>query len=127
VVLIFEVADADMDSKGLTATITVLCACLLVGLMVTEVMPATVIDWRGGTLLLLIFGGIMLTTIGPTSLPDSGLWSIISITLTIVAIVVGIINLTFGGQELFLLLFFCLMVFWLIMFATSLSHHYKSH
>lgn len=126
-VLILEAADADMDSKGLTATITVLCACFLVGLMVARVMPATVIDWRGGTLLLLIFGGIMLTTIGPTSLPDSGLWSIISITLTIVAIVVGIINLTFGGQELFLLLFFCLMGFWLIMFATSLSHHYKSH
>ncbi|HSW91333.1 MAG TPA: hypothetical protein VLG09_01645 [Candidatus Saccharimonadales bacterium] len=114
-----------MDSKRLTAAITVTSACLLVGLMVTGVMPIMVIDWRGGTLLLLTFGGIMLTTIGPTSLPDSGLWSIISIALTIVAIVAGIINLTFGGRELFLFLFFCLMGFWLVMFATALSHHYR--
>jgi len=109
-----------MNSKGLTAGITVTCTFLLVGLMITGLMPTTVVDWRGGTLLLLIFGGIMLTVLEPSSVPDSGLRSMLSVGLTIMTILVGIVNLTVGAKELFLLLFFNLMGFWLILFTTLL-------
>jgi hypothetical protein len=95
--------------------------------MTIGVMPSTVVDWRGGTLLLLVFGGVMLTTVEPALLPDSGLWSAASVVLTIFAIVVGIINLTFGGKDLFLLLFFSIMSLWLIMFSASLLRHYRRH
>ena len=115
-----------MNSRRLTAIITVVCACLLVLTMIMGVMPATVVDWRGGTLLLLVFGGVMLTTIEPISLPSSGLWSMVSVVLTLTSIVVGIINLTFGGRRLFLVLFFSLVSFWLIMFVTSIVHHYNN-
>lgn len=116
-----------MDSKRLTAIITVVSTFALVTLMIIGMMPVTVVDWRGGTLLLLVFGGIMLNAIEPASVPDKGLWSRVSVALTITAIIVGTLNLTFGGEMLFLFLFFSLVALWLIMFTTSITHRYRRH
>lgn len=102
------------DWEGLSAVAIGFAATLLALGMISGVVPNTVIDWRIGTLILLIFGAVTLFTLGSRSIPERGIWNIVGTSLTILTILVGIPNLTLNNIYLFVILFISLVIIWTI-------------
>jgi hypothetical protein len=102
------------DWEGLSATAIGVIATLLAVGMIGGIVPYTAIDWRIGTLILLVLGAATLFILGSRSIPERGVWNIVGMSLTILTILVGISNLTLNNIYLFTILFVSLIIIWTI-------------
>jgi|GEM_PF-5691607 len=114
--------------RDITAIIIVALAAFLTAAIFTGLIEQSLAGWRFATLLLLLLGMGALVTLGPTSVPERGLWSVSGIFLSILAIVFGILGIVLANATAFLLLLADLALLWAIVIPTHLSHNkIKTH
>jgi len=109
--------------RDTVAIIIVALAALLTAAIFTGFIEQSLAGWRIATLLLLLLGMGALVTLGPTSVPERGLWSVAGIGLSVLAIAFGFLGIVLANATVFLILLTDLALLWAIVIPTHLTHN----